>query len=123
VRWASSDTKALAIETGSSASTQSTSGANPISSGLSQGAKIGIGIGIPIFVILIASLAVLFWCLRRQRTRREADAKVAPATPAPPTYAAAPLMEKPELDGSNAVSTAHNPVYEVSGDTAYNQRH
>lgn len=67
-----------------------TASSNHQSSGLGTGGKIGLGVGIPLGVILLTALAIIFF---RRRKARQASKT---AKPSKPTLSG----EKPELHGS-----------------------
>ncbi|KAJ5166440.1 uncharacterized protein N7482_005221 [Penicillium canariense] len=75
------------------------SSSNAASGGLSTGAKIAIGICVPVGVLLIAAIAFIWWH-RRKKAQKAQPAALSAQTPGP--YAE-PLNGKPELDAGGAV--------------------
>jgi hypothetical protein len=58
------------------------------SGGLSRGAKIGIGVGVPLAVAFLAGIGIFLWCLGKMKGKRNANTIVAPnqtqVAPLPP---------------------------------------
>lgn len=54
------------------------------SAGLPTGAKIGIGVGVPLAVFLLAGLGVLLWCMGKKKGKKSSTTVVAPAQPGAP---------------------------------------
>ena len=79
---------------GSNAST-SPSASVPKAALLSAGAKIGLGIGIPLAVVAVTMLGFYLW----RRDRRQTQAKKLATNSKPEDYLSTYLQGKPELDG------------------------
>jgi hypothetical protein len=111
VWWQSSDLKLFSTPTGSSASTTTQIGptptilptTSPSYHGLSSGAKIGIGLGIPLAVMAIGLVAFFIYFLRRRGDR------------VPKSELPAPLYKGPAQ--ALAVQELH------SNNESYNYRH
>lgn len=87
-------------------------------SGLSNGAKIGIGIGVPLAAIALGALAFLLWW-RRRRAKTAAH----PAHPAAHELGA-PQMVMAEASGYDASGHQYAPVpITTYGDDAYGAKH
>ncbi|KAJ5667319.1 hypothetical protein N7507_003183 [Penicillium longicatenatum] len=80
-------------------STDSTSSDNSGSGGLSTGAKIAIGVCVPVAIIIAAVIAFILWHQRRKRAKEtDASSEIAQQNPLEPD----PYHGKPELDGGVA---------------------
>ncbi|CAI7566656.1 unnamed protein product [Penicillium pancosmium] len=73
------------------------------SSTLSTGAKIAIGVCIPVVIIIIAALAFIWWHRRRARAKKDAAAEAAAAAEEVTASQKDPYTGKPELDGETQV--------------------
>ncbi|KOC14203.1 hypothetical protein AFLA70_307g001821 [Aspergillus flavus AF70] len=96
--------------------TSDMSRAQDTSSGLSTGAKVGIGVAVPVIVILII---VLLWFLRRRRMRNKplvGEPEVAECKDGmPPEIDGNPIHESGGRAIENSRSSPLGPVYELSG--------
>lgn len=91
-------------------STGDPSASNSSTGGLSTGAKIAIGVCIPVGVILMAAIWFIWW--HRRRRARAASRTEANTSPSDPTAAASPgdpYLGKPELDASAASHPSPKP--------------
>ncbi|KAJ5980131.1 hypothetical protein N7481_007429 [Penicillium waksmanii] len=73
------------------------------SGALSTGAKIAIGVCIPMVIIIIAALAFIWWHRRRARAKKDAAAVAAAADEGVTSSQKDPYAGKPELDGETQV--------------------
>ncbi|KAE8132852.1 hypothetical protein BDV38DRAFT_287327 [Aspergillus pseudotamarii] len=110
---------------GTTATASEMSGAQDTSSGLSTGAKVGIGVAVPLVVILIVAL---LWFLHRRRMRNKPLARGSEVAECQPSVGPAPGCHSraggmpSEIDGNpiyesggRAIENPLGPVYELSG--------
>ncbi|KAJ5570186.1 uncharacterized protein N7459_009616 [Penicillium hispanicum] len=93
-------------------STGDSSAANNSTGGLSTGAKIAIGVCIPVGVLLMAAIWFIWWHRRRRaRAATQAEANSSPSAPTTAASPGDPYFGKPELDAS-AASHPRPSLYE-----------